>query len=729
MKLQLTTSAVLILVLSKYSLSAEVTKLEEITVNENYSNNASTSYTVKATNSATKLDLSLKETPQTVVVITQKQIEDQNLEDINDVLGQVPGLTYRQMGNRASGNTTWFARGMRVDSYQLNGMPTSKYAFGGTEYIGLGSTDVYERVEVVKGSTGLTNGTGNPSASINYVTKKPNRDFQGNAKISYGSWDTYKGMIDISGGLNEDKSIRGRLVASYKDGEGQQDRYKEDDTNLYGILEFDLSDNTLLTTSIQHQKLNTTAGTVHGVNRLSHDGKITHVSRSFNSAPDWAYGDVEKTTISLGLEHYFNDDWKAVANYSFTKAKTDRIYGMATPVFNYTAGTVTNIGGSNVTLGENTLSGMTGRATVEPDVHNIDIYSTGNIKVFDREHKLSFGINGYKVTANDPSYGQAASVASNHWDYNIPLAGYTGNSVSKPVLSEKGRNKLDEQQIGGFAAINFELADPLHFIAGARVTKFERTNNKGTAKEQEQKHNAEVIPYFGLVYDINENFSTYASYTSIFNPVTSQNASGDYLDPEKGNTVEFGLKSDFYDGKLNISVAYFMTKEENKAIVDTYYSGILNENGNTIYKSVDGAKIRGWDLIIGGEVLPNWNISGGYTYTNAEDKDGNDLETTVPKQMLKIFTSYKYNQFTVGAGVNWQSKTWIYSDKQTALQNSTYKSSSYAVVNAMLKYDVNKNLDVIFNANNIFDEKYTYYPTQWGYGEERNYTLALNYKF
>ena len=186
---------------SKTNSVGNTTLLEEISVNENQSS-ASTSYTVKETTSATKLDLSLKETPQSITVITQKQIEDQNLQDINDVLMQTPGVSITQMGQKTSGFNTYYARGMQITNVQRDGVPTSIKSFGTPESMGLESSALYEKVEITRGSTGLTNGSGNPSASINYVRKKPTKEFEGNAKVSYGSWDNYKGTMDISGGLN-----------------------------------------------------------------------------------------------------------------------------------------------------------------------------------------------------------------------------------------------------------------------------------------------------------------------------------------------------------------------------------------------------------------------------------------------------------------------------------------------------------------------------------------------
>jgi len=697
-----------ILLSSQVTYAQEITRLDEITVSE--TQEASSTYTTKGANSSTKLDLSLKNTPQSVSVITQKQIEDQNLQDMNDVLLQTPGVTLTQMGQKTSGFSQYYSRGMTITNVQRDGVPTSMKSFG-TEYtMGTESSDIYEKVEITRGSTGLTNGSGNPSASINYVRKKPTKEFQGNTKVSYGSWDTYKGMLDISGGLNSNDSIRGRLVASYGEGGNQQDRYEQKNSLIYGALDFDLSDNTLFTTSFSHQKVKANDVAVHHFISVDKQGNKQNIfGRKDNPAADWTYTDLEKTNLTLGLEHYFNDDWKAIANYSYSKTKLDRLVGLSRTVVNTTTGNI---------------EGMALAAKNSPDVHSIDLYTSGNIKAFNREHKLSFGVNGYSLKSDDPSL-VVKFASTNNATITVPYNGWNGK-VEKPTVTKNGRTKVDEKEIGAFAALNLELADSLHLIVGARVTNFERVNNKGKVNEQTQKHNGEFIPYAGLIYDINENFTTYASYTSIFNPTSTQkDTSGNYLDPEEGNTVEFGLKSEFFNGRLNTSIAYFITKQDNLAVKTNPLE--LTPDGDDAYMTTDGAEIKGWDLTIGGEILPNWNIQGGYTYTDAKDRDGKRLNSGfVPKQTFKLFTSYKYDKFTIGGGVNWQSEINVI-NKYNA--NKTIQQKAYAVVNAMAKYEVKKGFDVILNVNNLFDEIYQYYPGEGGYGDERNYTLSLNYKF
>lgn len=662
------------------------------------------SYTIKNLSSATKMNLSLKDTPQSISVITSQQIEDQNLEDINDVLNQTPGISLRQLGQKSAGHTTYFARGMEITNVLRDGVPVSVSSFGTQSSMGLESSAMYERIEVTRGSTGLTNGSGNPSASINYVRKRPTQEFQGNAKASYGSWDNYKGQIDVSGSLNQSKSITGRLVASYSEGDNQQDRYHQDSSLFYGALDFNLSDNTLFTTAFSYQKVEADNVAVHHVTSIDKNGNEQSLfGREKNPAADWTYSDAEKTSILLGLEHYFNNDWKVITNYSYTKSKVDRLVGLSRTILNTDTGNI---------------EGMALKAKNTPEVHALDMYAQGKFKAFGQEHQLSFGANGYQIKSDDPSYTVSPSLIT------APYKNYDGD-IPYPDIVENGRSKVDEKQIGAFVALNLQIMDPLKLIVGSRISNWERVNDKDQPSEETQKYHSEITPYVGLVYDINNNVSAYASYTSIFNPSSQQNEDGNYLDPEEGNTVEFGLKSEFYDGLLNTSLSYFITKQDNKAISD---GTRLTPEGNQAYKSIDGAEIKGWDVTISGELLPDWNISGGYTYTDAKDENKERLSPgEIPKHTLKLFTSYQYNQLTIGAGLNWQSElNTVYTRYGL---NKNIKQKAYTVVDAMLKYEIYNNLNLLLNINNMFDEEYRYYPGQGGYGDERNYALTLNYKF
>jgi len=660
--------------------AAETGTLATTVVQAESENIDNKSYTVKKSSIATKMNLSLKETPQSVSVITSQQIEDQNLTNINDILLQTPGVSATQHGQIGAGYSSYYSRGFEITNVLRDGMPVSETNYGrGGDFLGLENSALYERVEIT--------------------------EFQGKAKLSYGSWDNINGQVDVSSGLNEDNSIRGRLVTSYGQGENQQDRFNQKGGLVYAALDFDLTNKTLLTTALTYQTTNVDNATVHGFPATSSDEPIQEqvtFGKHDNSAGDFTYTDTERINLFLGLEHDFSNGWKGIANYTYTKADSDRVYGVS--------------GSGSFVYSTGIMSHTAGRYESSPDTHSIDLYASGDFTAFERQHTFSFGVNGYSVEADDPSYGRVIDF--------VEIDGWNGYVENRTPITENGRSEVEESQIGAFAAINLQLTDPLKLVLGGRISNWERINNKGDTTEQSQEYNGEITPYLGLIYDINENFSAYTSYTSIFNPNSRKDVNGTYLDPEEGNSTELGLKAALYDGLFNASIAYFVTNQDNKGVAD---GDLLTPDGNQAYKSIDGAEVKGWDLTVSGQISPDWNISGGYSYSDAKDEEGEPLSTSIPKQTFKVFTTYQYDKLTIGGGINWQSK--IYSSYYTGIARDYNTQEAYALVNAMAKYEVNKNVNVLFNINNLFDKEYALNTGASTWGAERNVTLSVDYTF
>ena len=159
------------------------------------------------TKTATKLNLSVLETPQVVSVISRDQIDDFSLREINSLLTYVPGVTVEQV---ETGRTYYTARGFDIVNFQYDGLGVP-FAYG----LGHGHDDtaIYEQVEVVKGATGLITGLANPSATINYVRKRPTQEAQASITGSAGSWNQYRVDGDISGPIVAD-TLSGRLVVA-----------------------------------------------------------------------------------------------------------------------------------------------------------------------------------------------------------------------------------------------------------------------------------------------------------------------------------------------------------------------------------------------------------------------------------------------------------------------------------------------------------------------------------
>lgn len=197
----------------------------------------SQSYTPGTIATATRLVLTPRETPQSISVITRQEMDDFNLTSIDDVMRRTPGVSVATLDTE---RTDYYARGFAINNFQYDGIPMQRsigYSAGNT----LSDMAIYDRVEVLKGSTGLLTGSGDPGATINLIRKKPTYEFQGHASIGAGTWDNYRSELDLGGPLNESGTVRGRAVAAYQDKQSHLDHYQRKTSVFYGVLELDLS--------------------------------------------------------------------------------------------------------------------------------------------------------------------------------------------------------------------------------------------------------------------------------------------------------------------------------------------------------------------------------------------------------------------------------------------------------------------------------------------------------
>ena len=213
-----------------------------------------TSYTVKQARTATKLDLSLRHTPQSVTVVTRQRLDDMGLFALSDVMGQVTGV---HVSVTDSERISYISRGYAINNFQIDGMLNT---FGGSLKTNTDSA-IYERIEVVRGATGLTTGAGDPSGTINMVRKRPTDTMAMSAGITLGRWGNQRLEADIGGPVALDGRVRARFVAAKQQSDSFRDIYRLDKDVFYGIVQADLSDSTLFEVGYDYQSPKTTGVT------------------------------------------------------------------------------------------------------------------------------------------------------------------------------------------------------------------------------------------------------------------------------------------------------------------------------------------------------------------------------------------------------------------------------------------------------------------------------------
>ena len=668
------------------------------------------SYTTGETSTATKLPLSLRETPQSVTVITRQQMTDQGLGSIAQVLGQTPGIT---VVHDDSERFNFYSRGFTLDNFQYDGVPTSDFT---TNTNGLGMRDmaIYDRVEVVRGATGLMSGVGSPSGAVNLVRKRPTKEFQGSVAGSGGSWDRYRSEMDLSGPLTENGTVRGRVVAAREDGRSFIDRYSSIKDVFYAIGEADLTDAMTVYAGIDYQRINSNGSSFGQLPLYYSDGSRTHFSRSMNPAAKWAYADSESTKYFVGVEQRFDSDWLLKVEASHWKGTTEQLQG--------------NLVGwgpfPDKATGEAQF--MSGTKNFGINTDSLDAYATGPFEMLGRTHELVVGVN-MSNRRTDYLAMNADDLTVNYQDWN--------NDAPRPAdLSQGLKQKYKTMESAAYAALRLKPTDDLSVIVGTRVVDYDRKGSmtynaaQTTPTTDDSKTTGKMIPYAGIVYDLSENHSVYASYTDIFTPQSYFDRDDKVLAPMTGQSYEAGFKSEYFGGALNTSFALFMIKQDNYA----EYDG-MRANGEDAYKAVSGTKTKGFEAQISGEIMTGWQLLAGYTYAQPRDKDGKRINSNHPEQLFKLATSYQLTgdlkDLNVGGNLSWQGST--YSELDSSIKADA-KEGSFAVVGLMARYDINQNLSASVNLNNVFDREYLsgygLYSTYY-YGDPRNLMLGMKYRF
>lgn len=668
-------------------------------------------YSVKTTTAGTKMPMTQRDIPQSVSIVSQQRIADQQLQTLGDVMVNTTGISGSQAD---SDRVSYYSRGFEIDNYMVDGIPTyfeSRWNLGDA----LTDTALYEHVEVVRGANGLMTGTGNPSASINMIRKHAtSRKFKGNISTEYGSWNKQRYVMDLQSPLTLDGNVRGRIVAGYQNNDSWLDRYNSEKTFFSGIIDASLGENTGLSAGYEYQKIDVNSPTWGGLPRWNTDGSKNSYDRARSTAPDWAYNDKEINKIFVTLRQRFADNWQATLNATHTEVKFDSKMMYIDALVDKETGALVSPYGTSYPV-----VGGTGWNSGKRNVDAIDLFADGAYELFGRQHNLMLG--GSYSKQNNRYFSAWDSVFPNQIGsfYRFNSADFPETRWDPQSLAQDDTTRMKSL----YTATRITLADPLHLIVGARYTNWSIDT---LSYSMVQNH---TTPYAGLVYDINENWSTYASYTSIFQPQNKKDSSGAYLKPITGKNYELGLKSDWMNSRLTTTLAVFRIEQDNLA--QSTGVPIAGSNGEIAYMAADGTVSKGVEFEINGALTDNWQMTFGATHYIAEDNEGNAVNPNLPRTSMKLFTRYRLPimpELTVGGGVNWQNR--VYKDTVTPYGTFRAEQGSYALVDLFTRYQVTKNFSIQGNINNVFDKTYdTNIDGAVVYGAPRNVSLTASYQF
>lgn len=695
-KLSLLTS----LVLSGHAIANDTQDdlpLEKIAVYGQHHKN----YITEEAQSATKLGLTIKETPQSISVVSRALMDDFSLDDINAVLESTPGVTVEQI---ETDRTYFKARGFEITNFLIDGLgtPQSSGSIQGTL-----DTAIYDRVEIVRGANGMMTGAGNPSATVNMVLKKPTYTTQAHASASYGSWNNKRVDIDVSTPINDEHAVR--AVFTKQDKESYLDRYETDKTVAYLAYEGKLTDDTLLSINYVNEQKDADSPLWGALPLYYTDGSATNYDDSTSTAADWSYWDNSAERVYVTLEQNLSATWVAKARYAHIKNEqnSELFYVYGTP-------------DKETGLG---LTGYASRYDYKDTQDLYDLYASGKFELFSLEHDLSFGISQANMDFNDQSLYDYTT--GNGFPGMPDLASWDGVIPEATLADKPNGSDVQNTQRSAYISTRIKLAEPLSILAGVRYTDWE---TKGTAYSVVQtRDDSEVIPYIGTVYDFTESLSAYASYTETFVPQKELDINAEQLAPVIGKSTEVGLKAQLLDEQVFVTLAYFDAKQDGLAVA------LPNSlPSDTRYYAADGINSDGFEIELSGRLT--YDLSASISFSNLSI-DGDELvKDYTPENQLKMAATYQVpfiDGLTLGANYRWQdsiSRVQVKDPAGNALV--TTKQGAYGLLDLMATYEITQNVGVTFNVNNSTDEKYinSLYWAQGYYGAPRNYSLSVNWQ-
>lgn len=650
-----------------------------------------------------KVPLKPRELPQSASVIDHERLEQQNLFSLDEAMQQATGVTVQPFQLLT---TAYYVRGFKVDSFELDGVP----ALLGNTASSPQDMAIYERVEILRGSNGLLHGTGNPAATVNLVRKRPQREFAASTTLSAGRWDRYRAEVDVGGPLSASGNVRGRAVAAYEDRDYFYDVADQGTRLLYGVTEFDLSPDTLLTVGAQYQHIDSITN-MAGV-PMAKDGSNLGLSRDTYLDVDWDRFKWDTYRAFGSLEQQLGGGWKGKVSAEYQEADSRLRYA-----------------GSFGAIDPQTGDGgqLTGAAYKFKSIQrSLDANLNGPVRLFGLTHELLGGV----------TYAQGETRQDTARFLNLPntpvnVYRWDPHGVPRPQIGQyTSPGTTTTIQKGLYALGRIKLAEPLTLVVGGRESWWDQDTPATRFKPGRQ-----FTPYGGLIWDFARDWSWYVSYAEVYQPQADrQTWNSEPLSPVEGKTYETGIKGELADGRLNLSLAAFRIDLENNPQEDPDHPGPPN---NPFY--ISGGKVRsqGFELEGTGYLTPYWSLSAGYTYTSTEylkdsqNDSGTRYSTFTPRHLLRLWSNYDLpwqdRRWSVGGGLQAQS------DYSVDYRGVSMRQGGYALVNMRLGYKIDEHWTAAVNVNNLFDRTYyqSLFNPNWNnrYGEPRSFNVSLRGAF
>ena len=562
------------------TISESASQLAEVNISTYRSSN-------KKSSTLGKVAIPAKDLPQAVQIITTQVIQDQQADRLGDVMKNVNGVALG--ANRGGVGENFYARGYSLGSNNIfkNG---TRISIGGSP-----EASTLESVEVLKGSAALLYGGVTGGAVVNMITKKPKFEQGGEVFFRTGSYDQYKGMVDVYGPVDDKFAFRiigtGEKAGSFRDHVNAK-RFYINPSILYKANE-----KTAVLFQADYLKSDYTPD--FGVGSVN--SQIVDFGREKFLNTPWAYNKTNTATLQLDVNHQFNKQWKLNAIASYQNYDRD-YYGAERIQANATGSAVRNLN----------------RAKTNEYTYNQQVNLAGHFQVLGIKNTLLVGVDAdqSRVSSNAFNYrNQAGDLVAtfNYGTMNVfDPSTYLGNGFM-PEAVAISTTLTPVYRYGAFVQNLFEITNSFKVLAGIRYTDQKTASVQktylatGETTPTAAKFDDAFSPKLGLIYQPFKNTSVYVSYANNFTINTGIDIATDGpMAPSIIDQYEAGLKNDFFGGKLSANLTYYVISNSNLA-----QAALLDPTK----KEFSGAtRSDGLEVDLSGTLAKGLNIIAGYAY-------------------------------------------------------------------------------------------------------------------
>ncbi|MCR9228273.1 MAG: TonB-dependent receptor [Flavobacteriaceae bacterium] len=651
----------------------------------------------------TRTETPLVEIPQNVQIVEPDFLDDLQVFGIEQVYQAVPGITSAGYG---AVNIRGFNTNSR--SFLTNGLKGSPYPEGVEPLMAN-----IERVEVLYGASSILYGQDNIGGNINLITKQPKKYTAFNASLSGGSFDLVRAMADITGSIDNKKSLYYLFGAAYQNGGRFTNDFDNENLQIYGSLKWEISAKTTFQFNGNFTRDRASSNYAPSIPVYNgEDPGLFSLPNDFTTlGPNSRYkGD--SFQLQGILKHSFNDNWKGSLAMAYSESRANRQQFSTNGIDPQTDEATRSI--YMLQLNSPTL-------TINP-------YINGKFSFLGMEHRMVAGLD---ITNNQSNYPEGYKIISTS-PLNVLSPEFPSIPPSNPDYSLNTKTEdFVFNTVGGYVSDQISFSDKFKALLGLRYNNYYRrylalNQDDSVAIEELPEVSESWIPRAGLVFMPTEKSSIYIDYNKGFIPQYSNYANvGGPFDPETSHQFELGYKGSLVNGNLQTTVALYTIKKENVLV---FYRDENLPLGYG-YRPLEAVRSKGMELGITGKLTRNLSILANYsfneTYTT-ESEDPADIGTTPnnsPKHTISSWLDYQVGEgvlkgLELGFGVN-------YMDERKAYFGSV---PDYAIARALIGYSY-KNYRLQINAENIFDRTYAVNGLYTNYtpGAPRSLLFTLSY--